>query len=187
MTTTFVFLMVHEGKPILRLAMTLLVPILDDQSVICSVTCHVLLLFYWNLNRGGTKKVPGARYCTQWKTPQRWTVRSLTMQWKSAICFCHCVAICVAHHTQTADAPEPDPHRSWQLLHKSDPVSSAVWGLSYSFETSVKLCYTSLHTVNIVNVVIFVLNITQDIVCCCKTKSWDKLWQRSPVTDITDV
>ncbi len=39
----------------------------------------------WNLGWGGTKKVPGTRYSTQWKTPQKWTVLNRTMQWKSAI------------------------------------------------------------------------------------------------------
>ncbi len=38
----------------------------------------------WNPGRGGTKKVPGTRYYTQWKTPQKWTVLNRTMQWKSA-------------------------------------------------------------------------------------------------------
>lgn len=72
--TSFCFLMVHEGKPILRLAMTLVVMILDDQSV----TRHVLLSLRlaWNLNRGGTKKyqvlgtvhsgTPPKVNCTEW-------------------------------------------------------------------------------------------------------------------------
>ncbi len=39
-------------------------------------TRHVLVTvrFAWNLNWGGIKKVPGTRYCTQWKTSQKWTV-----------------------------------------------------------------------------------------------------------------
>ncbi len=33
----------------------------------------------WNLGWGGTKKVPGTRYSTQWKTPQKWTVPNRTV------------------------------------------------------------------------------------------------------------
>ncbi len=44
-------------------------------------TRHVLVTvrIAWNLGRGDTKKVPGTRYCTQWKTPQKWTVLNRTV------------------------------------------------------------------------------------------------------------
>ncbi len=50
-------------------------------------TRHVLVTvrIAWIPGWGGTKKVPGTRYSTQWKTPQKWTVPCCTMQWKSAI------------------------------------------------------------------------------------------------------
>ncbi len=53
-------------------------------------TRHVLVTvrLAWNLGWGGTKKVPGTRYSTQWKTPKSEPYRTVpcrTMQWKSAI------------------------------------------------------------------------------------------------------
>ncbi len=58
---------------------------------------HVLVMvrLAWNLGRGGTKK--STRYCTQWKTPQKWTVPCRTMQWKSAII----LLLSVIHVNQT--------------------------------------------------------------------------------------
>ncbi len=48
----------------------------------------VMVWFAWNLGLGGAKK--STRYCTQWKTPQKWAVLNRTMQWKSAIRHFHC-------------------------------------------------------------------------------------------------
>ncbi len=50
--------------------------IFSGQSVISRVSLHILVMvrIAWNLGRGGTKKVPGTRYGTQWKTPQKSTV-----------------------------------------------------------------------------------------------------------------
>lgn len=45
----------------------------DDMVFTRQILVSVVRLA-WNLNRGGTKKVPGARYCTQGKTPQKWAV-----------------------------------------------------------------------------------------------------------------
>ncbi len=61
--------------------------IFSGQSVISRVytSCFGNVRIAWNLDRSGTKKVPGTRYSTQWKTPQKWTVLNRTMQWKSAI------------------------------------------------------------------------------------------------------
>ncbi len=52
-------------------------PISDQQSL--HVTFLVTVRIAWNLGRGGTKKVPGTRYSTQWKTPQKWTVLNRTV------------------------------------------------------------------------------------------------------------
>ncbi len=48
-------------------------PISDQQSF------HVTVRLAWNLGWGGTKKVPGTRYSTQWKTPQKWTAPNRTV------------------------------------------------------------------------------------------------------------
>ncbi len=47
--------------------------IFSSQSVIVEFTHHILVMvrIAWNPGRGGTKKVPGNRYSTQWKTPQK--------------------------------------------------------------------------------------------------------------------
>ncbi len=61
--------------------------IFSGQSVISRLYTSRLVRVWiaWNLGRGGTKKVLGTSYCTQWKTPQKWTIPYRTMQWKSAI------------------------------------------------------------------------------------------------------
>ncbi len=46
-------------------------------------TRHVLVMvrIAWNLSRGGIKKVPGTRYSTQWKNPQKLTVLNRTVSY----------------------------------------------------------------------------------------------------------
>ncbi len=79
--------------------------IFSGQSV--EFTRHVLVTvrIAWNPSRGGTKKVLGTRYGTQWKTPQKWTVLNRTLPYH-AVEKCHLDTVthrCIAQTTLHRD------------------------------------------------------------------------------------